>query len=241
MDALESHLRRQIEHSRDFFWHRLRWKAVSTLLPSGRPFELVDVGAGAGLLGEFLRRDFPRARYHFVEPIASLEASLEARFTPAANARERRIYRGAEFVTLLDVLEHQAEDRCFLAELADRMEPGATLVVTVPALMRLWSGWDVALGHFRRYDRPAFRRVLDGAPLELKELSYLFPEMLPAALLRTRTRRADAAGGPDAATAEFPDLPRALNDAMYAIGSLSLRLRRWTPAGTSLLAVLVRR
>jgi hypothetical protein len=83
------------------------------------------------------------------------------------------------FVTLLDVLEHQADDRAFLSELLDKMEPEAALIVTVPALMGLWSEWDVALGHRRRYDKASFRRCVTGLPVEVRELSYLFPEMIP--------------------------------------------------------------
>jgi len=68
-EALEAHLRRQIEHSSRFFWHRLRWRVVRSYLPEGRSFELVDVGAGAGLVGAYLARDRPLGTYRFVEPI----------------------------------------------------------------------------------------------------------------------------------------------------------------------------
>ncbi|MBA3301352.1 MAG: class I SAM-dependent methyltransferase, partial [Thermoleophilaceae bacterium] len=115
------------------------------------------------------------------------------------------------------------------------MDPGATLVLTVPALTRLWSGWDTALGHYRRYDKRSLRSAIEAAPLEVLELSYLFPELIPPALLRRRRR----SEGED--SAEFPDLPPAANSMLYAIGSASLALRRVWPAGTSLMAVARRR
>jgi Methyltransferase domain len=231
MNVLESHLQRQIEHSRRFFWHRLRWHAVSRYLPRGVPFRLVDVGAGAGLLGEYLAEDFPLASYGFVEPLRSLEIQLEARFGEDANARDEWPYR-AEFVTLLDVLEHQQDDRAFLSELVDRMPPGARLILTVPALRRLWSSWDDALGHFRRYDRRKIRALLSGVPVDTVSVDYLFPEMLAPALMRKRAR---ARGGEG--TAEFPDLPRPLNAALVGIGRVTLRGQGRWPAGTSILAV----
>ena len=89
--------------------------------PTGRPFELVDVGAGAGLLGEYLLRDFPQARYRFVEPIESLEQLLVERFGADANARDETTYTGAEFVTLLDVLEHQPDDLEFMTDVVGRL------------------------------------------------------------------------------------------------------------------------
>ena len=57
------------------------------------------------------------------------------------------------FVTLLDVLEHQEDDAQFIGGLVAKMEPGSVLLLTVPALPKLWSPWDEALGHYRRYTR----------------------------------------------------------------------------------------
>ena len=238
MSSLEAHLRRQIEHSRGFFWHRLRWRAVASHLPTNRSFRLLDVGAGAGLLGDFLRRDFPTARYLFVEPIESLQQYLEASYGSSANATTLSSYKGIEFVALLDVLEHQADDRRFLAALIEKMAPGATLIITVPALTGLWSGWDVALGHHRRYDRSTLQHAMDDLPVRFVEISYLFPEMIPLALLRKRLRIATPNGEPTAESAAFPDLPRVVNDGLYAFGRCSLAIRRYSPTGSSLLAVL---
>lgn len=236
MSTLEAHLRRQIEHSRDFFWHRLRWRAVASHLPRSQPFQLLDVGAGAGLLGVFLTRDFPLATYRFLEPINSLQRQLESTYGVAANAAAMSSYEGIQHLALLDVLEHQADDRNFLRELLGKMAPGSSLIVTVPALMGLWSGWDVALGHHRRYDRKSFRRALEGVPVQVIELSYLFPEMIPLAMFRKWLRKGTGATADESAA--FPDLPQPINHALYALGSVSLAARRYAPAGSSLLAVL---
>lgn len=234
MDPLERHLAHQLEHGRGFFWHRLRWDAVSSHLPVG-PFTLVDVGAGIGLVGEFLAAARPDALYRFVEPIPFLERHLDERFGASANVKDAARYDGAAVVTLLDVLEHQADDRSFLAELAGRLDRGTTLVVTVPAESWLWSRWDVSLGHHRRYDRASFRRAVAGLPFDVVELDYLFPELVPLGLARKALRLSGGDG------AEFPELPAAANELLYRAGQGSLRLRRLWPLGTSLLAVLERR
>lgn len=240
MNSLESHLLRQIEHSRKFFWHRLRWRAVKFHLPSAGPFELLDVGAGAGLLGEYLRRDLPGGSYRFVEPIASLQRHLEATYGADSNLGARRSYEGVQYLTLLDVLEHQADDRTFLLDLVEKMQPGATLIMTVPAFMGLWSRWDVALGHFRRYNKRSLMKCLEGLPVDVVEISYLFPEMLPLALVRSQLGRCRKSKR-NADSSEFPDLPHRINDVLYALGTISMRLRRLWPVGTSLMAVLRRR
>jgi hypothetical protein len=233
LDPLERHLAHQLEHGRSFFWHRLRWDAVSAHLPP-EPFTLVDVGAGIGLVGEFHAAARPDATNRFVEPIPFHEQQLEQRFGAAANAKDDARYEGAAIVTLLDVLEHQEDDAAFMAELAGRLDRGATLVVTVPAEAWLWSGWDVALGHYRRYGRESFRRAVAGLPFATRELDYLFPELVPLGLLRKALRR------PGREDAEFPELPHLVDELLYATGRASLRLRRRWPLGSSLLAVLER-
>lgn len=235
-EALETHLRRQIEHSRRFFWHRLRWRAVRGYLPTESPFRLVDVGAGAGLLGEFLARDRPDAEYQFVEPIDSLREFLRVRHGDRADAADRTNFGEAGFVTLLDVLEHQEDDRAFLKHLVGKMRPGAMLLLTVPADQRLWSQWDVSLGHFRRYDKRSLVGCTDGLPLSVVEVSYLFPELVPLGMMRAHKRRVDPAVIADD-DADFPDLPGVVNDVVYGLGILSLALRRHWTVGTSMFMV----
>ena len=229
-EALEAHLRRQIEHSRRFFWQRLRWRAVRNYLPTDSAFDLVDVGAGAGLLGDFLARDRPRATYEFVEPIVSLRQFLRDRYGDQADVADHSDFEDASFVTLLDVLEHQEDDQAFMAELVGKMPPGSMLLLTVPALQKLWSDWDVALGHFRRYDKNSLLRSVEGLPLTINEMSFLFPEMVPLGILRARRKNAKAQGE----DAEFPDLPGPVNDLLYGLGTASLALRHKWRTGTSL-------
>jgi hypothetical protein len=119
------------------------------------------------------------------------------------------------------------------------MDPGAQLIMTVPALPSLWSGWDVAMGHHRRYRWHSLVDVLRGLPVIPREVSYLFPELVPAGYVRVLSRPPTAAALTD--DAAFPMLPPFLDRALYRLGAASLRLRRWWPAGTSLLAVVDRR
>lgn len=237
-DPLEQHLTRQAERSRDFFWNRLRWRLVCSRLPERGRAELVDVGAGPGFLGDLLADRYPEIAYRYVEPLDALEHSLSARFGAEANLRDRESFGAAGFVTLLDVLEHQEDDREFLRDLASKMPPGALLLLTVPAMPSLWSEWDVALGHYRRYRKQTLETAIDGLPFELEEASYIFPELLPLAWLRRRRMRPGSQAA--AAKAEFPDLPSALNTGLYLLGRGSLRLRRRWPAGTSLFAAIRR-
>ncbi|HTL87233.1 MAG TPA: methyltransferase domain-containing protein [Acidimicrobiia bacterium] len=234
MDPLESHLKDQIDRHADFFWHRVRWKAVSAYVPRAQSYTLLDVGAGAGIFGIYVTRERPQVRYEFVEPIPSLAAELEVRFGADHNRSDSERLDDVRVVTLLDVLEHLEAPEVLLADLVARTAPGTTFIVTVPARRSLWSQWDVALGHCRRYERAELRAVLERASLELLEIGFLFPELVPPAWWRTRTHKAMASA--EGESAEFPHLPRALDRTLLALGSATVRARRFMPTGTSLFA-----
>lgn len=233
-DALESHLLSQTDDATRFFWHRVRWRFVAMHLPA-RPFTLLDVGAGSGVTGSFLTRSRPDATYAFDEPIDSLRALLRARYGEQADLHGAERLPHVDVVTLLDVLEHIDRDRDFLTELVDRLEPATTIIVTVPASQRLWSQWDVALGHVRRYDLDTLTNLLGAVPVDLVETGHLFPEMVPAAWWRARSR-------PDtqhaACDAEFPGLPRPVDLMLELLGRPGVRWRTSIPFGTSLCAVV---
>lgn len=234
---LENHLNRQLELGDDFFWHRVRWSVVSSQLPESGSFDLVDCGAGTGILGRYLGEHRPAANYRFVEPIAGLEAHLVESFGSGGRLGPDDAMDGADFVTLLDVLEHIEDDHAFMSGLAARMPVGSTLLLTVPAMPRLWSAWDVALGHYRRYTRKSLNECLVSAGFEVREVSYLFPEMIPAGILRSR--KYPARDGIPPNEAEFPDLPTAANRILTGACLASSKLRRVHPAGTSLFAMAV--
>jgi hypothetical protein len=234
MDPLESHLKDQIDRHADFFWHRVRWKAVSTYVPRAQQYTLLDVGAGAGILGIYVTRERPEVRYEFIEPIASLAAELEARFGTDHNRSDSERLDDVRVVTLLDVLEHLERPDELLADLVARTAPGTTFVVTVPAHRRLWSQWDVSLGHCRRYERTELRAVLERASLQVLEIGFLFPELVPPAWWRARTHKATPSANGE--SSEFPRLPRPLDRTLLAVGSATVRARRFMPTGTSLFA-----
>src|SRR5207244_4418501 len=77
-----------------------------------------------------------------------------------------------DVVLALDVLEHLDDDATALAEAARLLKPGATLVVTVPALPSLWGAQDVVSHHRRRYTKRTLRALFARAGLPAPELTY---------------------------------------------------------------------
>lgn len=92
-------------------------------------------------------------------------------------------------VTALDVIEHLEDDAKAVRHLAQCLRVGGVLVASVPAFSFLWSPHDEALHHHRRYVRGEFRRLLQGAGLEVVKSTYLLTALFPiAAALRVGQR-----------------------------------------------------
>ena len=130
-----------------------------------RPFlgrRVAELGVGRGNLSKFIRRhesvlltdyrtDYleelrEKWRHHPHLQIGKLD------LTSAADYEQLRAF-APESIVFLNVLEHLEDDRAVLANLFEVAPPGSRLVVLVPYNSRLFSDFDRALGHFRRYNR----------------------------------------------------------------------------------------
>ena len=217
------------------FWHRTRSRIAVREVQKVGARSCVDVGAGAGTLGEYVRRRRPDVGYAFVEPDPLLAASLRSRFGAENEVGVDDDMARFDLVAMMDVLEHVEDDRTFLADVGERTRGGTRFVVTVPAMPSLYSAWDDAMGHYRRYTRRSLRAVVP-ASLEVRNVSYLFPELIPAAALRRLRHPLTTDINP-----EFPDLPDVMDRSLEVLCRLSASLRRIWPVGSSLLLIADRR
>ena len=83
--------------------------------------------------------------------------------------------------TILDVLEHVAEDKAALTGIAGKLKPGGRILITVPAHPWMWSAHDVVNHHQRRYTRRTLKKVIAEAGLRLDMLRWFNSLLFPAA------------------------------------------------------------
>jgi SAM-dependent methyltransferase len=161
------------------FGRARRWKRY--LAKEIAPFvrgKVLEVGAG---IGGTTRLFEGRARdaWTCLEPDAGHAAELrdlESRGELAPKTRvilgTLRDLDGAErFDTILyvDVLEHVAEDADELRDAAERLSPGGHLVVLGPAHAGLYSPFDRAIGHYRRYSLESLHAIAPPALSVVRE------------------------------------------------------------------------
>jgi SAM-dependent methyltransferase len=87
-------------------------------------------------------------------------------------------------IVYIDVLEHIEDDAAEMARAAARLSPGGHLIVLAPAHAFLYTPFDAAIGHFRRYCRASLRSA---APAGLRELKIIYLDA--AGLLASASNR----------------------------------------------------
>jgi SAM-dependent methyltransferase len=233
--------------SADHFWLQWRVRAArgqiaAVGLPERAPLRVLDVGGGTGVLRQQLE-----ALTDWQIDITDLHPAAVAHARPGRGRslrydirEERADMVGAYEVGLLfDVLEHVERPVAFLASLGRHLRPGGHLLINVPAVPALFSGYDVAAGHLRRYDPPALRSDLESAGFEVRDVRYWGLVLVPLLLARKALLRGRA--GPEVIREGFqpprPWVNRALISLMGA--ETALCARPWL--GTSLLAAARKR
>lgn len=164
----------------ELFAEARHWKAYwSRMLDPWIGSRILDVGAGLGATARVLGgRRFeryvalepdPGMCLRMIEDPVGMPADLEivtgtVRDLPAADRFDTILY--------IDVLEHIEDDVAELERASEHLAPGGRIVVLAPAHPFLYSPFDAAVGHVRRYTRRSLARTRpDG--LQEERIRYL--------------------------------------------------------------------
>jgi SAM-dependent methyltransferase len=142
---------------------------------------VLEVGAGIGANTLRLRSGAER-RWVCLEPDSRLAAALQKQIAKSRPGREVEVINGTitsiaatekfDSILYIDVLEHIEDDRAELRRAAHHLASGGSLVVLSPAHAWLYSPFDRAIGHYRRYTARSLD-ALTPAGLRLATTFYL--------------------------------------------------------------------
>jgi SAM-dependent methyltransferase len=147
----------------ELFSAATNWKSyVAERLSRFVTGRVLEVGAGIGGNIPFLKN--PQVvEWTCLEPDCELASRIVARQATGAVPPGCRVATGTiatldaddrfDTILYLDVLEHINEDRVELVRAAELLSPMGSLVVLAPAHPFLFSPFDAAIGHYRRYNR----------------------------------------------------------------------------------------
>jgi len=145
------------------FAHARNWKSYwSSKIRPHLGKAVLEVGAGLGANTGFLLEP-QQEHWLCLEPDASLSAQIsetlsgqvQQEIVKTFTGTLRDLPAGEAFDTILyiDVLEHIEDDRAELRAAFARLKPQGKIVVLSPAQPWLFTEFDRAIGHFRRYTK----------------------------------------------------------------------------------------
>jgi 2-polyprenyl-3-methyl-5-hydroxy-6-metoxy-1,4-benzoquinol methylase len=148
---------------------------------------ILDAGCGAGLMLNDLEKYGTTYGMDYSE-----EAIKFSKLNFKGDVRQGWLpdnipYQNGKFdiIVCLDVLEHVDDDDKSVQVLYDLLNEDGILIITVPALMLLWSNWDILNQHKRRYNRKQLTLILENNGFVIKKISYYnFLLFLPILLIR---------------------------------------------------------
>jgi Methylase involved in ubiquinone/menaquinone biosynthesis len=223
----------------------VRWW-IERVAPPEKESVLLDCGAGTGRFAlEMQERCRVLVLDDHEEALALLRKRFRAEQVIALAGDAVPLPEGSlDYVTALDVLEHVPDDAAVARGFHRLLKPGGVAVVTVPASMALWSDWDEALHHFRRYNRTQLRALFPEEQWDLVFVNYTNVVAYPAVWLVRKWRKivrpkpAEAASGARAEDRE----PAAWLNAL--LRKIFVTLGKWRvpfPFGVSLILVARKR
>jgi len=147
----------------EIFAHAKRWKTYYASLIS--PFlgeQVLEVGAGMGATTKFLCAGTSK-KWVCLEPDSnlikimdqsiqdgSLPAICSTRLGTIQNLEKQELF---DSILYIDVIEHIKNDLLELDNAAEHLKPNGALIVLSPAHEWLFTPFDKAIGHYRRYSK----------------------------------------------------------------------------------------
>ena len=166
----------------DLFANAHNWKSYWSR--HIRPFlgaRILDVGAGIGSTARLLCGQ-ETVKWVALEPDADLAERINARIRngelpPSCEVRIGTIAdlspeESFDSILYIDVLEHVPDDQAELDLASRHLSANGRIVVLSPAHQWLYTAFDEALGHYRRYSRATLRATTPES-LELDRIFYL--------------------------------------------------------------------
>jgi SAM-dependent methyltransferase len=137
---------------------------------SAESMDLIDFGAGIGTFSKRLRTVGYNVKC--VEPDPLQRRRLEEQGFDTLENIAGVADNSVPFVFSLNVFEHIHDDLVALREIRQKLNPGGTLLIYVPAFACLWTNLDEKLCHYRRYTKKTLRRLVEQEGFVVEDARY---------------------------------------------------------------------
>lgn len=174
--------------SLEHFWIKSRFRAIESKLAkeeTGPAFFEIGCGHGA-VIKQFeeslkVTVDGCDLNLHALNQIKGVKGRI---FCLDIFNKPKALLNNYDAILLLDVIEHIDDDIHFLKNSLAYVKAGGLVIINVPALNILFSKYDIAAGHKRRYDKKMMKKLFATCDLEEISISYWGMSLIPIAIIR---------------------------------------------------------
>lgn len=171
-----------------FWWYVARRKIIKKVitglkLPTAK---ILEIGSGTGgnvgilsSLGDYTGIEKEQLAIELARQKRQGTAFIKGSIPEKLDDIDERF----DLIALLDVIEHIEDDLSTLQKAKEKLEPGGSIVLTVPAHKYLWSYHDVTHHHFRRYSKKDMQKLAQQAGMKVSYMSYYNFFLYPLVLL----------------------------------------------------------
>jgi SAM-dependent methyltransferase len=173
----------------DHFWIRRRFEVFRQLAGQSttEAKSMAEIGCGHGML----QRQMEDAYSREVAGIDLNDIALKQNVSRSSPLfcydiyqRNANLLNRFDLIFLFDVIEHIADEDGFLDAVRSHLQPGARVVINVPAGMWAYSEYDRVLGHERRYSIHTLREAVDRNGFRVTAWTYWGLPLVPVLALR---------------------------------------------------------
>jgi SAM-dependent methyltransferase len=227
----------------DHFWVRRRFEVMKRLADANirQAKKIAEVGCGNGLVQRYLEDAYGVSVAGFELNEIALKQSC-SRTSPLycynIHQREENLKSEFDLVMLFDVLEHIQEENQFLDSIKYHMTKAGRLLINVPSHQSLFSAYDRAAGHVRRYSLSHLTKTVAASGFRVASATYWGMPLIPVLLARKALMAFQNKSEQEIISSGFDPGPRALNSALMSLSRCEILPQKLM--GTSLMAVLER-
>jgi SAM-dependent methyltransferase len=222
----------------DHFWMRRRFEVLQRqagdIVRDAK--QIAEIGCGHGAVQRQIEDFYGREVSGFDLHEAALKGSL-SQISPIycydIFDRNPQIEAKFDLIVLFDVIEHLKDEDAFLSAVEYHLAPKGRLLINVPALQFLFSRYDVAQGHFRRYSLAGLESLAKRNGWRVESSTYWGLPMVPLLWLRKQWLKGQSE---DAVVSSGFATQGAMNKILLHTSRYELIPQRFL--GTSVMAVL---
>ncbi len=155
------------------FWHSNKDKVLLRLISGSN---ILDIGCGAGTISAALARLGKKVtaidnHAPYLELAKQKNIGLNIKYI-LGDCTRYKFDKKFDAVVLSGVLEHVRDDKFMLEKIHDLLQVGGRLVLLTSAYSGLYSNFDKSVGHYKRYDEPELRSLLESCGFKIAKLKY---------------------------------------------------------------------